>query len=410
MEEIIPYGRQSLTEEDIAAVVSVLRGSYLTQGPAIDAFENALAEFIGCKHVVVVNSGTAALHIAYAALGIGPSDAVIVPAITFAATANAAVYCGATPIFADVDPNSGLMTKASCLEALGAAVKLGFRPRLVVPVHYAGLPVDMSGIIAAAGSYDCQVFEDACHAIGAEYRPGPTSEWCKVGNWANGSIGAAFSFHPVKHIATGEGGALATNDDSIAAKARMLRTHGITKDSAQYLRSGLATDAGSQKLNPWYHEMQVLGWNYRMPDICAALGTSQTKRLPEFVANRRAIAKVYQNSLNVLSHLKLPDSDTEVSTHSWHLYPVKIDFKSLGLSRAEVMMKLRDQGVGTQVHYLPVPEMPYYQSQYSHILNSLNWTGAKAFYESELSIPMYPSLSGDQVTNVANTFARILGT
>jgi UDP-4-amino-4,6-dideoxy-N-acetyl-beta-L-altrosamine transaminase len=399
MRHFLPYGRQTISEDDISAVVDTLRSDYLTQGPAVDAFEKTLAQYVGCKHIVAVNSGTAALHLAYLALDLAPGDAVIVPAITFAATANAAVYCGATPIFADVDLETGLMTAQTCQEALERALSLKLRPRLVVPVHYAGLPVAMSEIIKVANSYDCMVFEDACHALGAEYRDSKESKWKKVGNWGAGSKGAAFSFHPVKHIATGEGGALATNCDDIAERARLLRTHGITKNSEFFIHKNM-TEC------PWYYEMQSLGWNYRLCDVSAALGNSQLKRIQEFVEKRRIIASWYKEGLRESQIASCPAGDTNTEKHSWHLFPIRIDFPEGKLAKAAFMNQLKSLAIGTQVHYIPVPDLPFYQQRAENI-GPVTCPNSQRFYDQELSVPMFPALTRDDIQFVTRSISSL---
>lgn len=397
----LPYGRQVILEEDIEAVVGILKSDFLTQGPAVGRFEQALANFIGCKHVVVVNSATAALHLAYRAIGVQAGDAVIVPAITFAATANAAVYCGATPVFADVDPVSGNVTAQTVEAAIAVAKTRGLAPKLVVPVHYGGMPVEMAAIIKVAEFHGAKVFEDACHALGGQYRSEGGS-WQKAGNWQDGSCGASFSFHPVKHVATGEGGALATNDDAIAEKARLWRTHGITKDAAKFRLKDQAYDSQSDEAFPWYYEMQDLGWNYRLSDICAALGESQIKRLPQSVAKRIEIAGWYDEILKDFPIMR-PSSGNDVAKHAWHLYPVQIDFAALKISRRDVMMKLRQDGIGPQVHYIPVPSLPYYKAR-----GEKAPPGAELFYKRELSLPMYTDLNRDDIKRVCASLQNAL--
>lgn len=402
-EKFLPYGRQTISDEDVAAVVNVLRSDYLTQGPAIEAFEAAIASFIGCKHAIALNSGTAALHLAYAALDLGPGDAVFVPAITFSATANAAMYCGATPVFTDVDPQSGLMTPELLEQAISAAKTKGLKPKLATPVHYAGLAADMNGLITVAKRHGIKLFEDACHALGGEYRK-PGQPWRKVGNWesANESIGAALSFHPVKHVATGEGGAVTTNDDAFAHRVRRLRTHGITKTASEFKNKDLAFTTGSDKPNPWYMELQDLGWNYRMSDINAVLGSSQMRQLPHSVKRRVEIAGWYAEFLKDLP-LRLPVYQQEHANNAWHLYTPQIDFDSLKVHRSDVMNRLREVGIGTQVHYIPVPSMPYYQEK-GHKTPPNAWQ----FYQRTLSLPMYPALEKSDVQRVCKALAQAL--
>jgi UDP-4-amino-4,6-dideoxy-N-acetyl-beta-L-altrosamine transaminase len=401
-DKFLSYGRQTISDDDVQAVVEALKGDYLTQGPGVDRFENELKRQMGCKHAVALNSGTAALHLAYAALNVGPKDAVIVPAMTFAATANAALYCGAVPVFADVNPQSGL-TEATHLDvAIQKAKKQGLRPKVLSVVHYAGLPVEMGPIVDLAKSYDMKIVEDACHAIGGEYRKNPSDSWKKVGNWGPESSAAALSFHPVKHVATGEGGAVATNDDHVAEKIRLLRTHGITKNPNDFKNKDMAICPRTGQVNPWYMEMHELGLNYRIPDINAVLGESQTKKLPESIRMRRTIAGWYMEVLTGLP-LELPVYETENARHAWHLYPIKIDYEKVGRSRAEVMQTLKELNIGTQVHYLPVSAHPYYRALGYDIPPQ-----ALSFYNRQLSLPMYPALTQSDIGRVADGLRKAL--
>jgi perosamine synthetase len=389
---IIPYGRQEITDADIAAVVSTLKSDFLTQGPGVEAFEEALGGYIGAKHTVAVSNGTAGLHIAYLAAGVGLGDAVIVPAVTFAATANAALYCGATPVFADVDPSTGGISPESAERAIGLAKAKGLKPKVMAPVHFAGRPCDMISVVAIAKKYDLIVIEDACHALGAEYRLNSSEEFQRVGS-ADWTSMAVFSFHPVKHITTGEGGAVTTSDPKLAAKLKALRSHGITKNSTEYQNKSRATEQGLA--NPWYHEMQSLGLNYRLCDIQASLGQSQISRAIENIRRRREIAKNYDQAFQNLKYLKPAAGDSENARHSYHLYPVQIDYQGLGTTRAKFMNLLRERGVGSQVHYLPVFWHPYYENN-GNLWLSDQCPNAEAFYARELSIPMYSSLRAEQ--------------
>jgi UDP-4-amino-4,6-dideoxy-N-acetyl-beta-L-altrosamine transaminase len=401
-QKYLPYGRQCLTQGDIDAVVAVLKSDFLTQGPTVEAFEKAIAEYLGCSDVIVMNNATAALHIAYLSLGVEKGSAVIVPAITFAATANAAVYCGGVPFFCDVDPVSGLMTPELLEQAVIKCKAQGLKPKLCVPVHYAGMAVDMNGIIEVAKKHSMKVFEDACHAIGGDIRASETSPWRKVGNAFDGSAGCSFSFHPVKHIATGEGGAVATNDPEFAKKLRLIRTHGITKSSENFVDSKMAFDKKSGLVNPWYYEMQELGWNYRLSDINAALGLSQMGRLVANIQKRRQIATWYHENLSGLPLVR-PCGETILTRHAWHLYPLLIDFENIGVSRFEMFRELKQRGVGAQVHYIPVPSLPYYKKS-----GAVVPPGARKFYDMELSIPMYPDLTRADVDRVSDALKDIL--
>ncbi len=404
---MIPYGRQSISENDIETVIRVLRSDYLTQGPQVPRFEKALSDFIGAKHVYALANGTAGLHVAALALGLGKGDAVFVPAITFAATANAVLYVDATPVFVDIDPDSGLMSMASLKKAYQLALEAGLKPKAIFVVHFAGLPCDsMVEMQAFAKENSLSIVDDACHALGAEYRIAPTSPLQKVGSAGFSDI-SVFSFHPVKHITTGEGGALATADEELAQAIAKLRSHGITKDHSLYLNKSLAHTADGSALNPWYHEMQDLGFNYRLCDIQAALGTSQMESIGNNLRRRREIALAYDDGLKGLSWLKTPVGSSENRLHSYHLYPVQIDFEKIGTSRANFMKRLAEREVGSQVHYIPVHWHPYYQ------MNSSRWLAAhtpnaKKFYEQELSIPMYHSLDEVGVYRVIETLRSMV--
>ncbi len=394
MSDLIPYGRQTIEDDDIAAVVEVLKSDFLTQGPAVAAFEKAFAHKVGARHAVAVNSGTAALHAAMAALQIGPGDEVIVPAITFTATANCVLFVGGTPVFADVDPRSGLLVPGS------AELKITRRTKALIAVDYAGHPCDYAALKDLAKRHGLVLVCDACHALGAAWQGRPV-----------GSIGRlnAFSFHPVKHVATGEGGMVTTDDDTLAERLRDFRTHGITRDARKFAGLGGGRE-GLEEQGPWYYEMQQLGFNYRMSDINCALGSSQLKKLDRFVARRRAVAERYYGELSRVPHLVLPPSDLHPATAAWrhafHLFPALIDFAALGRKRTQVMSELRAQGVGTQVHYIPVCLQPYYRAKLG--LHPGACPGAEEFYARELSLPMYPGLSDEEVTRVVAAVRTVL--
>lgn len=382
----LPYGRQAIDDSDVEAVVDVLRGDWLTTGPAVDAFEAAFAAATGACHAVACSNGTAALHLALAGLGVGEGDTCIVPAITFMATANAARYCGAEVVFADVDPDTGLMTPDT-LEA--AMARAEGRARVVLPVHLAGQcgPLDeMERCAAMAGAV---LVEDASHAAGSRFRDEP------IGNCRH-SAASTFSFHPVKTIAAGEGGAVTTNDDALAARMRMLRSHGIERDPALHRR---------QSGEPWWHEMQRLGWNYRLSDIHAALAHSQLKRLADFVERRQFLARAYDAALQGLSSHVQPLMRVRACNPCLHLYPVRIDFDVLGVSRTDVMEGLKARGVGTQVHYIPVSDQPYYQDRYGR----QDLPGARRYYERTLSLPLFVGMEDGDPDRVVAALAEVLG-
>lgn len=389
----IPYGRQCIGDDDVEAVATALRGDYLTTGPAVDAFEKALSERVQADHAVVCSSGTAALHLSALALGIAPGDVAIVPSLTFAATANAVRYAGGEVIFSDVDPDSGLMRSEDLEAALARADTR--KVRAVLPVHYAGQCVDLPAIAAIAGEHRIDVVEDASHAIGTVYADG-LSEW-PVGSCEHSSA-AIFSFHPVKTVAMGEGGAITTRDGELARRLRRFRNHGIERDPAEFVTEGAARE-------PWYYELVELGYNYRASDIQCALGKSQLSKLDGFVRRRRELADRYDSLISSLSNVVRPVARTRASRPAWHLYPVLIDFDGLGISRAGVMNRLRENGIGTQVHYIPLHIQPYYRARYGE--QSL--PGAERFYDRELSLPLFPQLGEDDQDRVIEALAEALG-
>jgi len=377
---MIPYSTQDISDADIRAVARVLRHPYLTQGPAVTSFEKALAAVSKADHCAAFSTGTSALHAAYFAAGIGQGDEVIVPAITFAATANCALYVGAKPVFADVDPSTGLMDVADVKK------KITSRTKAIVPVDYAGRIADMAALRKLADKHRLALIEDGAHSLGASFKGKP------AGHLADMTM---FSFHPVKSITTGEGGAIVTNDKALFQKLALFRSHGIAKDTATFQRKGLG---------PWYQEMQALGFNYRMPDILAALGESQLKRLGKFVERRRAVARRYPKLLSDEKNLILPPAERAGEVSAWHLYPVRLAPK-LSARRDEMLVKLREAGIGAQVHYLPVYRHVYYEK--------LGYPAglcprAEAFAAAEISLPIYPGLRLSEQTKVARTLKRLV--
>ena len=394
----LPYGRHVVDEDDVAAVTAALRGDWLTTGPSVDAFERAFAERVEAAEAVVCNSGTAALHLALAGAGIGQGDAVIVPALTFLATANAARFVGADVIFADVDPDTGLMRIDHLQDAIGRAGSR--RPRAVMAVHLGGHIADMPALSALAGKHGLIVIEDACHAVGGAYQR--ANRHAAVGACTD-SLAACFSFHPVKAIAMGEGGAVTTNDKALGRRLRQLRSHGMEREADRFENRDLAFTGGAA--NPWYYEMQELGWNYRAPDINCALALSQLKKLDGFLAKRRALADLYDMGLAPLAPLVQPVPRPSGQSGGWHLYRVLIDFESLGVTRADVMQRLHGAGIGTQVHYLPVHQQPYYRRLYG----AIGLPGADAYYRRCLSLPLYPDLTEADVARVISALSNSLG-
>jgi UDP-4-amino-4,6-dideoxy-N-acetyl-beta-L-altrosamine transaminase len=428
---MIPYGRQSISEDDIEAVVRSLRSDFLTCGPEIEAFEKEFAAFVGAKHAVAVCNATAALHLAMQVLGIGKGDRVVTSPNTFVASANAAAYVGATPDFSDIDPKSYNLDPV--------VLERNWKPdiKAVVAVDYAGQPCNMPEIARIARSRGAYVIEDACHGTGGGFEA-DGRKWKLGGHpWADITT---FSFHPVKTLTTGEGGILLTENDEWAAKARLLRTHGITRNPYEFTGLSDSASSPSSAISPsqsaidappsairdqsflaergsWYYEMQELGYNYRITDLQCALGRSQLKRLPEFITRRQQIVAHYNQALANLDWLQTPAlapwllSDAEnclLKTEnliSWHLFTIQIDFPRLGKTRTEVMQELREQGVGTQVLYIPVYLQPWYRRTYGYA--SGKCPNAEHCYARALSLPLYPSMSDADVGMVINAVVNL---
>jgi len=388
VDDILPYGRQSIDEEDISAVASALKSDYLTTGPLVEQFEAAFCVASGARHAVTCSSGTAALHLAALALNIGPNQAAIVPTMTFLATANAVRMTGAEVVFTDVDPDTGLLTGETLDEALSRARASGLSVTAAFPVHLNGQFCDMWPIATIANQHGLAVVEDACHTLG-ETNAGA----------APFSKAACFSTHPVKAITTGEGGVVATADPELAVRMRRLRSHGIVHDPAVFEHP-----SPTEERDPsWSYQMLEIGWNYRMPDILCALGLSQLKKLSSFMARRRSIAALYDRLLAPLAPVIKPVPHG-ARPHGWHLYVLLIDFQALGLIRSEVMKLLRNKSIGSQVHYIPVHRQPYYRRRYG----GLELPGAEAYYGRCLSIPFFPRMTDDDVYRVAQEFHTIV--
>jgi perosamine synthetase len=385
---LIPYGRQSITEEDIAAVVACLRSDFLTQGPCVQAFEEAFASAVGARHAVAVCNATAALHLAILVGGIGPGHRVVTSPITFLASANAAAYVGATPDFADVDP----VTLNLCPQSLSDH----WQPdtRAVVAVAYAGQAAEMPAIAGVARRHGAMVIEDACHGVGGGFHHQGENYLLGGHPWADLTT---FSFHPVKTMTTGEGGMLVTNNDQYAAKARLLRSHGVAR--SQFVSLGSQEPAFAEQ-GSWYYEMQALGYNYRLTDIQAALGLSQLQRLPDMIARRRQIVASYNQAFAALDFLQIPTVKnlSDAALISWHLYTVRIDFKKLGKTRTEVMQELGSHGVGSQVLYIPVHLQPWYRQAYGYAAGKC--LVAEAAYPGLLSLPLYSTMDEKDVQTV----------
>jgi len=397
----IPYGRQHITEDDIQAVVDVLKSEYLTQGPKIAEFENAFAKYIGVEYAIAVANGTAALHLCALALGIKPGDKVITTPITFAASANCIRYAGGDVVFADIDPETYLLDINEVEKLLKASPKGTYKG--IIPVDFAGRAVNLEAFRKLADKYGCWIIEDACHAPGGFF-----TDWKGMNhNCGNGDLAelAIFSFHPVKHIAAGEGGMITTKDETLYRKLLMLRTHGITKDinsfqntiELAYGKQLKALDLEPETAFPgWYYEMQVLGYNYRLTDFQAALGNNQLKRADEGLIIRKKLAQTYFEAFSNKSFIK--GQSSVIIGHAYHLYVIEVD------NRKGLYEHLRENHIFAQIHYIPVHLMPYYRQ--------LGWEegalpNAEAYYNRCLSLPMYPTLSPEEqafVISIINEF------
>jgi len=380
------YGKQSISKDDIDAVTQALQDDFLTTGPRVEEFEHGFCEFVNAPHGVACNSGTAALHLASIAMNIQKGDQVIVPSLTFLASANAPHFEGAEIIFADVDPHTGLLTPQSFDEAVARSDKS--RLKAVFPVHIGGQTIDMPALRALADALGIKIIADSCHALGSFYN-GSDGEWHAVGSCFDEDM-ASFSFHPVKTLTTGEGGMLTTREESIANNARIMRCHGMEKDP----------DAG-----PWAYKMERPGYNYRLTDFQCALGLSQLKRLDHFITRRQHLADLYDRALAPLAPLILPPKRVEGCKPAWHLYAARIDFEAVGIARADFMKALSEKGVGTQVHYIPVHTQPYYK----RLNPDLQLPHAEAYYERTLSLPLYPDLNDEDIDVIVDALKKISG-
>ena len=378
MVNFIPYGKQLIDQDDIDEVIDILKSDWMTQGPKIKEFETALCEITGAKYAVAVSSGTAALHLAVKAAGIKKNDEVITSPNTFVATSNAVLYSEGTVKFVDIDQDTGNMNE-TLIEPL-----ISDNTKAIIPVHFAGQSCNMKEISSLAKRNNIKVIEDASHALGGTYDGAPIGS-CKYSDMAT------FSFHPVKPIATGEGGAITTNNKELYELLIMLRTHGITKDQEKM----------SQNEGPWYYEMKELGFNYRMTDLQAALGCSQLKKLTYFTERRHEIATQYTNQFEGVERISPLQLKSGTSGH--HLYVIKGDFQALGKSREDCMGELKASGIGTQVHYIPVYRQPYYQKLGVHT----RYPNCESYYSKAISIPLFPKMTDDDVAHVIKTVRHI---
>ena len=384
---MIPYGRQDISDADVSDVIDILRSDFLTQGPTVPAFEAATAAACGASHGVAANSATSALHVACLALGVGPGDVVWTSPITFVASANCARYCGADVDFVDIDPRTYNLCPERLAEKLAQAQQAGRLPKVVIPVHLAGQPCDMAAIHALGQQYGFRIIEDASHAIGGRYRGEP------IGNCRYSDI-TILSFHPVKVITTIEGGMALTNDPSLARAMALLRSHGITREASEMTH---ASDG------PWYYQQIMLGFNYRMTDVQAALGLSQLNRLAPFVEARHRIAQTYDRALAglpVVTPFQHPDSYS-----GYHLYVVRLRLDAIHRSHRQVFDAMRSAGIGVNLHYIPVHLQPYYRALG---FGPGQYPAAEAYYAEAITLPLYPALTDEAQAQVVDALAAAL--
>lgn len=378
-EIFLPGAQQDVDEDDIRAVVTVLRSKWLTTGPHVEGFEEAVAQFVGARYAVAVSNGTAALHAAMNALGVGPDDEVIIPPITFVATANAVLFMGGTPVFADVSPDTLLLDPAH-VEA-----KITPKTKAVIAVDYAGQPCDYDALRQICDQHGVALVADACHALGAQYKRR------RVGTLADVTV---FSFHPVKHITTGEGGMVVTNREDLATCMRRFRNHGITTDHRQ--RAAQRT---------WQYEMVTLGYNYRLTDLQCALGIRQLQRLPQWLTRRQEIAELYDESFARVTGV-MPLRRLANRLHAYHLYVVQLDDSALQTGRATIFNALQAEGIGVNVHYMPVHLHPYYQQRFGYRRG--DFPVAEEAYTRLLSLPLFPAMSNHDVADVVRAVHKVV--
>ena len=394
--DFLPYGRQTIEDDDVEAVCQAMRGEFLTTGPLVERFEEGLASTVNARHAVVCANGTAALYIAARALELGRETTVIVPAVTFLATANAPHLSGARIVFADVDPDSGLMQPAHLAEAMTRAGKA----HAVFNVHLNGQCGALEEIADLARSNNMWIVDDSCHTLGASYVAGDGT-LSLIGENAYSDI-SVFSFHPVKAITLGEGGAVTTNEPDIASRLRRARNHGMTRDASEFTTpEAFETD---MRPNPWYYELVDPGFNWRATDIQCALGLSQLSKLERFTARRRALAAVYDELLAPFAPRLHPIARQRACLPAWHLYAVQIDFAAFGITRAALMRRLAEQGIGSQVHYFPV----YRQRYYANCCDTPTLPGADRYYSRVLSLPFFASMTNEDVARVVSALGNIL--
>lgn len=378
---LLPYGHQWIDEEDIKAVIEVLRSDWITQGPKVAEFEKEFAKYVGTRYAVAVNSGTAALHAACFAAQIEKGDEVITTPITFAASANCVLYQGGTPVFADIKEDTLNIDPEEIKK------KINQKTKALIPVDFTGLPVDLKEIQEIARKYNLIIIEDASHALGATYKDS------KIGSISDMTI---FSFHPVKHITTGEGGMITTNNKEYYERLKLFRTHGITKEKERLLNYE----------GPWYYEMQELGYNYRLTDFQCALGMAQLKKIDKNIQRRREIARRYNEKFKDIEEIKIPYSDSKTSTSAWHLYVIQLNLERLKIYRREIFKALRVENIGVNVHYIPVHLQPYYQKRFGY--RPGDFSKAEHYYSRAITLPIFPKMTDNDVDDVIRAVKKVI--
>lgn len=401
----LSYGRQVIEDDDIEAVVRVLKSDYLTCGPEVSAFEEELAKYCGSKFAVACANGTAALHLASMAMGIESKSEIITTPLTFAATSNSALYCGAKITFVDIDPITGCISPKEVEKYLATRPESEYKVKAIYAVHFAGMVADIQALSEIANRYQLMLLEDSCHAIGSSYKV--KQEIHRAGSASHSKM-SVFSFHPVKHMTTGEGGAITLNDSKLYQQLQALRAHGMVRDPGKWQLPDLGFSG--EMANPWYHEMQEFGYNYRLTDIQAALGRSQLNKLDRFISERKKLANMYRQ---LMRDMKLPVRamyPEDYPGHSYHLFPVLIPFKELQLSRGDLMRALAKDKIFTQVHYIPVYRHPFYQELMRQgQVQVYSSARCDEYYEQCLSLPLFPGMDESDVRRVLQSLEHNLG-
>jgi len=380
-DKLLPYGHQWIDEEDVKVVIEVLRSDWITQGPKVAEFEEEFARCVGARYAVAVNSGTAALHTACFAAQIEKGDEAITTPITFAASANCVLYQGGTPVFADIKEDTLNIDPEEIKK------KINQKTKALIPVDFTGLPVDLEEIQEIARKYNLIIIEDASHALGATYKGS------KIGSISDMTI---FSFHPVKHITTGEGGMITTNNKEYYERLKLFRTHGITKDKNKM----------SKYDGPWYYEMRELGYNYRLTDFQSALGLSQLKKMDRIIQQRREIAKKYNSEFKDMPEIKIPQINPVDSKLAWHIYMIQLNLERLKVNRKEIFEALKAENIGVNVHYIPVHLQPYYQKTYNY--HKGDFPKAENYYSRAITLPVFPKMSDEDINDVIKAVEKVI--